>query len=496
MGISKSKYVLYRQCPKALWLKVYRPELDVMNAQKEQIFINGREVGDLAMGLFGDYTDMTAYTPDGKLDLGTMIAKTKECLDKNVDVICEASFSFDSNYCAVDILMKEKEGYAIYEVKSSTDGDKGVYIQDVAYQKWLLTKCGVNVTGTYLVCVNSQYVLEDKLDIQEYFTINDISEGVAKEIVRVENDVKSINHLLQDKCEPEKRLDVCCHQPYDCAFWKYCSRELPKPSVFDLYRMPFSKKIEYYNEGKLSFDDLNVSALSDKQQTQVQCTLKSNSVIDKQGIRDFLSTLSYPLYFLDFETEQPARPKYRGTKPYQQIPFQYSLHIIEYDGGPLIHKEFLGDSITDPRRALAEQLCKDIPMNVCVLAYNKAFECSRLKEMAAAFPNLSIHLLNIMDNIKDLLDPFRSGCYYLPEMGGSFSIKVVLPALFPDDPELDYHNLPGDVHNGGEAMTIYPKIAKMTVAEQTRARYSLLEYCKLDTYAMVKLWEKLIQVSV
>ena len=339
-------------------------------------------------------------------------------------------------------------------------------------------------------------MLEEKFDIQEYFTINDISEGVAKKIVRVENDVKSINHLLQNKCEPEKRLDVCCHQPYDCAFWKYCSRELPKPSVFDLYRMPFSKNIEYYNEGKLSFDDLNVSALSDKQQTQVQCTLKSNSVIDKQGIRDFLSTLSYPLYFLDFETEQPAIPKYRGTKPYQQIPFQYSLHIIEYDGGPLIHKEFLGDSITDPRRALAEQLCKDIPMNVCVLAYNKAFECSRLKEMAAAFPNLSIHLLNIMDNIKDLLDPFRSGCYYLPEMGGSFSIKVVLPALFPDDPELDYHNLPGDVHNGGEAMTIYPKIAKMTVAEQTRARYSLLEYCKLDTYAMVKLWEKLIQVSV
>ena len=368
MGISKSKYILYCQCSKALWLKVYRPELDVMNAQKEQIFINGREIGDLAMGLFGDYTDMTAYTPDGKLDLGTMIAKTKECLGKNVDVICEASFSFDSNYCAVDILKKEKDGYAIYEVKSSTDGDKGVYIQDVAYQKWLLTKCGVNVTGTYLICVNSKYVLEDDLDIQEYFTINDISEGVASEIVRVENDVKSINQLLQDKCEPEKRLDVCCHQPYDCAFWKYCSRELPQPSVFDLYRMPFSKKIEYYNEGKLSFDDLNVSTLSDKQQIQVQCTLKSNSVIDKQGIRDFLSTLSYPLYFLDFETEQPAIPKYRGTKPYQQIPFQYSLHIIEYDGGPLIHKEFLGDSITDPRRALADPLCKDIPRNGCVLA--------------------------------------------------------------------------------------------------------------------------------
>ena len=117
MGISKSKYVLYRQCSKALWLKVYRPELDVMDAHKEQIFINGREVGNLAMELFGDYTEVTAYTPDGKLDLGTMIAKTNECLDKNVDVICEASFSFESNYCAVDILKKEKDGYAIYQNK-------------------------------------------------------------------------------------------------------------------------------------------------------------------------------------------------------------------------------------------------------------------------------------------------------------------------------------------------------------------------------------------
>ena len=111
------------------------------------------------------------------------------------------------------------------------------------------------------------------------------------------------------------------------------------------------------------------------------------------------------MYFLDFETEQPVIPKYKGTHPYQQVPFQYSLHIIEHENGPLLHTEFLGDSVADPRRALAEQLCRDIPMNVCVLAYNKAFECTRLREMAEAFPDLSAHLLNIKDNIKDLLDP-------------------------------------------------------------------------------------------
>ena len=135
-------------------------------------------------------------------------------------------------------------------------------------------------------------------------------------------------------------------------------------------------------------------------------------------------------------------------------------------------------------------------MNVCVTAYNKAFECTRLKELAEAYPDLSQHLLNIRDHIIDLLVPFQSGWYYTPAMGGSFSIKSVLPALFPDDPELDYHNLQGSVHNGGEAMNIFPKIKDMSEDEQRKARESLLKYCELDTYAMVKVWQKLIEVSI
>lgn len=165
---------------------------------------------------------------------------------------------------------------------------------------------------------------------------------------------------------------------------------------------------------------------------------------------------------------QPVIPKYIGPKPYAQIPFQYSLHYIETEGGELKHREFLAESGTDPRRKLAEQLCADIPMNVCVTAYNKAFECTRLKELAEAFPNLAEHLLNIRDNIVDLLVPFQSGYYYNRAMGGSFSIKSVLPAIFPDDPELDYHNLEG-VHNGGEAMTIFPKIQFMTPEEKRQS---------------------------
>ncbi|MDY4754625.1 MAG: DUF2779 domain-containing protein [Candidatus Faecousia sp.] len=165
---------------------------------------------------------------------------------------------------------------------------------------------------------------------------------------------------------------------------------------------------------------------------------------------------------------------------------------MEEPGGELKHKEFLAESGVDPRRAIAESLCRDIPRSVCVTAYNKGFECGRLKELAAQFPDLAGHLLNVQGNIRDLLTPFQSGYYYNRAMGGSFSIKSVLPALFPDDPSLDYHNLEG-VRNGSEAMTIFPKIKDMPPEEQVITRKQLLTYCKLDTYAMVKVWEALIE---
>jgi hypothetical protein len=187
-------------------------------------------------------------------------------------------------------------------------------------------------------------------------------------------------------------------------------------------------------------------------------------------------------------------PKFPGTRPYQQIPFQYSLHYIEKPGEELKHKEFLAESGEDPRRAIAESLCRDIPMHTCVTAYNRGFECGRINELALQFPDLANHLLNIRSNIQDLLTPFQSGYYYNRAMGGSFSIKSVLPALFPDDPELDYHNLEG-VHNGGEAMAIFPKIKDMPPEEALRARSDLLAYCKLDTLAMVKVWQKLLEAT-
>ena len=216
--------------------------------------------------------------------------------------------------------------------------------------------------------------------------------------------------------------------------------------------------------------------------------------IDWKAIHEFLSQLSYPLYFLDFESFQPAVPLFDYSKPYEQIVFQYSLHYLECEGAELKHTEFLAYPGQDPRRALAEQLCRDIPMNVCTTAYNMSFEKGRIKGLAALYPDLADHLMNIHDNIYDLMIPFQKKYYYSKAMQGSYSIKYVLPALFPDDPALDYHNLEG-VHNGAEASATFKKMATMSPQELEEYRGHLLKYCGLDTYAMVKVWEKLKEVG-
>ncbi len=524
-GLSKSRYTAYCQCPKLLWLKVNKPDEATENAAVEARFEQGNNVGDLAMGLFGDFKEAHAEKSDGRLDLAAMASQTRQWLEEGVENICEASFTYERNrvlenlfsdsdrplvtawkeshYCAVDILRKNGDGWDIYEVKSSSfpecDGEETrleKYAPDIAYQKWVLTQCGVKVINTYLVCLNSDYVRQGELDLQKLFVIIDMKALVEKEYSKVHTQVSRASSLLNSDTEPSAELSENCMKPYACAFWDYCKQlhNVPqdKPTVFDLYRMNFKKKLEHYEAGNQTFEELRNEKLTDKQQMQVECTLNHTEHIDREGIRDFLSQLSYPLYFLDFETLQQAVPQYDGQRPYQQITFQYSLHIKESADAPYQHKEFLAPSDgTDPRRALAEQLCRDIPMDVCTLAYNKGFECGRIKELATLYPDLAAHLLNIRDHIQDLLVPFQNGCYYVPAMGGSFSIKSVLPALFPDEPSLNYHNLDERCQNGGDAMSIFPRIKDMPPAEAAASCEALLRYCELDTWAMVKVWEKL-----
>ena len=267
-------------------------------------------------------------------------------------------------------------------------------------------------------------------------------------------------------------------------------------SVFDIKGLYKNKKFQLYHDGILSFEDIisNRVKLSEKQMKQVETTYYHNPAhIDSEKISGFLNTLSYPVYHLDFETYQTPIPEYDGMRPYEQIPFQYSLHI-ENENGDLEHKEFLVKEGTDPRRELVERLISDIPENACVLAYNMSFEKSVIKRLAEHFCDLSEHLLNIRDNIQDLMISFKEQYYYTEAMQGSYSIKYVIPALFPNDSDLDYHNLEG-IHHGGEASAAFANMTKLSTDEIEKTRQNLLKYCGLDTYAMVKVLEKLREVA-
>ena len=409
---SKSKYTSFIQCPKMLWLKTYHPELAEEDPSAQDRMAKGNVIGDLAMSLFGEYEEMTVTDENGKIDLGKMIENTTDAIKRGVENICEASFSHDGLYCAVDILRKEKDGYAIYEVKSSTE-PKYIYIVDISYQKYVLEKCGIKVTGTYVVNINNQYVYDGTLDIQKLFKITDVSAMVEQEygIHSIEAELDYAKRTLESKEEPDIDLSVGCDSPYPCAFWKYCSRHVCSPSVFDIYRMSFPKALELYKQGITDLKDVLASTkLNDLQKRYIDYALNDRpEYVDKEGIKSFLDELSYPLYFLDFESMQLALPEYPNSKPYAQILFQYSLHYVESNDGEIKHKEFLGVSGEDPRRALAEQLVKDIPTDGSVIVFNETFEKTRIKELAELFPDLAPQLLRIRENIKDLLKPFRKG---------------------------------------------------------------------------------------
>ena len=489
--LSKSKYCKAIQCKKILWLDRYKIEEKEETARKS-VLENGTKVGMLAKGLFGKYEDV-AYNEN----LSIMVETTKELLNYKPNIITEASFEYNHNFCSVDILKNDKDGVEIYEVKSSTD-IHDIYIDDIAYQYFILSKVGLTIKKANLVFINKEYIRHGELEIQKLFTIEDVTETIKEKQNEIEIMLKEIDEFMEqhgENNEPDMNLGMQCKKPYECSYWKYCTRDLPKPNVFDIANMRTDKKFERYNKGLISFEDLGHEEMNSKYLEQIDFELHNlEPKINKEAIRELMNSLKYPLYFIDFETFQLAIPEYEGTKPYQQLPFQYSLHIMRKENGEIEHKEFLAQ-IDDEEfmRHFAESMIHDIPDNGRVIIYNNSFEPARINEMAKMYPDLAKELQRINSQIVDFLVPFRNRDYYMKEFQGSYSIKKVLPALYPNDSELDYHQL-SVVHNGEEASDTFLSLRGKSKEEQEVLRKGLLEYCRLDTYAMVKIWQKFKEI--
>lgn len=505
--IIKSMIIDGCDCLKKAYLRTKFPDKAAPpSAEQEALTEDGIRIGKLGREYFSPYADMSAYIPGtDRLDIQEMIHSTQAAMAAGTPVICEATFATDDLLCSVDVLVKQQNGWDIIEVKSAAS-IKDEYPPDVAFQKYVLEKCGITVHNLFILHPDNSYIRGKDLDIHKYFNLENVNQKAAPFLSRMPVLIDSVRKTLN--CSKEPNLDLCVNckkKNAYCPFWDYCSRHLPSPSVFDLRKLDMKTKISLYSQGKASFASLesedkirnSTSTYAAFQRMQIDTFLHRPHTVytDLPAIRSFLSKAPYPLYFLDFETMNEGIPPYENSHPYEQIPFQYSLHIKEHMNASLEHREFLAESGPDPRSAIAEQLCRDIPQNVTVIAYHASFERGRLKELAGLFPQYRDHLLNIHDHIVDLEDPFNDCNYYRKEQGGSTSIKHVLPSLFPNDPDLDYTALEG-VHNGAEAKTIFPRIQFMTPDEQQRTRQNLLKYCCLDTLAMVKIWEELERIAM
>lgn len=313
--------------------------------------------------------------------------------------------------------------------------------------------------------------------------------------MEVSDNLPRFKALIKEPQIPVVDIGPHCSDPFGCEFMAHCWQHVPYPSVFNLRRIG-AKAFPLYERGKISYEDLAQEAsLNEKQSIQVHTYLNQEVIKKSEAIRSFLDSLQFPLYFFDFETINPAIPLYQGTKPYEQVGVQYSLHVLERPEAELKHFEHLSEFEGDPRPALIRQLLTDLGTAGNIVAYNMSFEQRVIKSLAEAFPEYRAPLEALIDRFVDLIVPFRNFDYYHYEMQGSASIKAVLPALFPNDPDLSYQSL--SVSDGGAASTLLQAMAEGTLDPEVyeQVRKDLLAYCKLDTLAMVKIWEKLREVS-
>ena len=489
MRLSKSTFIRGLQCEKSLYLYKHHYQLkDPTPLSLKAVFDQGTNIGLLAQELFPYGADAS---PENHFKMVESVGKTQDFISKGESIIYEATFQYNNVLAALDILVKDEEGWKAYEVKSSTKVSE-TYIRDAAIQFYTITNSGINLKDISIVHINNQYVKDGELDIHQLFTIESVYDQVLEFLPRIPNEVRRLKNVIESPEVPNIDIGNHCSEPYDCDFKGTCWKHVPEYSVYNISRLNKDKKFDLYNQGVITLDqiDLGQTDLNPNQMLQVQSEVDGTTYIDKDEIRNFTNGLSYPLYFLDFETIGPAVPIYQGSRPFQQLVFQYSLHIQYSPNSEIIHREYLANPKEDPRIGFIEQLIRDCGDIGDVIVYNIGFERGKLNDLIKVFPQYKDDLEEIVNRLKDLMIPFQQKWYYTPEMKGSYSIKYVLPALVP---ELSYDGLP--IKEGGAASNTFLSMVNGTFDgdfEETRTQ--LLEYCKLDTYAMVKILDKLFLV--
>ncbi len=479
--LTKSKFLYGVQCPRLLWIAVNQPDLIPQpDAATQFLFDQGQQVGELAKKLYPDGIDVPQDSFMGNIN------RTKELLALRKPLF-EAGVMSGKLFSRTDILNPVNDDeWDIIEVKSSTEV-KDINIDDVAFQKICWEESGIKIGRTFLAYINNKYVKNGEINPEELFFIEDITERVEEISDATRDRIYEMLRIIGQTDCPEALIGTCCSDPYECALMGNCWAELPENNVFTLY-YGGKKSCALYDNGIVEISDIpDAYKLSDKQQIQRSCVSGNGVHVDKNGIKNFLGVLEYPLHYLDFETFSTAIPLYDGTRPYQNVPFQFSLHTQDSPNGGLNHYWYLAGGDGDPRAGLISALRKYIGEKGSIVAYNKSFEENVLKELATAFPEYAGWINGILPRFIDLITPFRDFAYYNPVQHGSASLKKVLPAITGDG----YEGMA--IARGDDASLAYLEMAFGNITDEkiNAIRRNLLAYCGLDTEAMARIVEKL-----
>jgi Domain of unknown function(DUF2779) len=483
--ISKSKFLHGLQCPKLLWCdynaKHLFPEVD---EGLQDVFDQGQEVGSLAKRMFPNGIDVGGAGPT---DFEKAVELTqKELLSRRP--IFEATVSANGGFVRADILNPVgKDEWDIIEVKSTTSL-KDVHIPDLAFQVWVFREAGIKIRRCFLCHINNQFVRSDEIDPKEFFALADVTAEVSAYPREIGNQISKMGKVIRAVKCPEIQIGPHCDSPYTCPLHSHCWSFVPAHNVFDLYGDNKGRRWDLLKRNMLRIAEIPKDyPLSAKQEIQRATVMSGKPQVNRTQIDAFLKNLKYPLHFLDFETFSTAIPIFDGTRPYEQIPFQYSLHVVHKAGEKPEHRKYLADGRNDPRAEFMRNLKKAIEPVGSIQVFNASFEKGRMKECAELLPEYESWVATVNQRIVDLLNPFKAFNFYHPNQRGSASMKSVLPALTGKD----YGHL--EIQEGNMASREFVRVTfgDVNESERRRVRQALEMYCSQDTEGMVWILDEL-----
>ena len=480
--ISKTRYLEALQCLKLLWYRFNRKnEIPSPTPEQLEVMKQGTLVGKLAHNLFPEGITLKRDWNAERMDKKSFAAL------ENRKPLFEPGFTFNQTYAIADILSPQNDNrWDLIEVKSSTSV-KAEHYPDLAFQKYVYTGRGLRINRCYLMHLNREYVRQGALEPEQLFKKEDLTRKVDEYLPEVEKNLEEILKIISGE-EPDVKISSHCNSPYACPLNKICLRFLPEDHILQLRG---NKQFAYdlIEQGIYKMNDIPEGYdLTQKQLIQINSHKTKESYVDREYLRAFLDELAYPLYFLDFETIAPAIPIYDSTRPFEEIPFQFSLHVVESPTANPVHHAYLAPGEVDPRSDVLCRLKELLGEKGSIVAYNARYEQNCLSYSARAYPEYTDWVEKVNQRFVDLLAPFKNLFYYHPSQNGSASMKKVLPALTGSN----YEHL--DISNGSAARYEYMRITfekDITTKDRQQVRDWLEKYCEQDTRGMLEILQAL-----